>query len=213
MKISALLAAAGLLVASTAAQAFTVDFANIADTEGEAGYLSWARTFDGVELTATATTTASGSAQDAYAYFDSGNAGLGVCKVVTYSAQCNPSSDDNVTDKEFLKIAFDSQVTIDQIVFRNSNHGQTWNSGANFDVSIDGGSFNTYALAGLFDLDLVGSSFVFASDRFGTQSVNDQFYISALTAEGTPVVGTPISGTVGLIGLGLLGLVRLKRRA
>lgn len=190
------------------AQAFTVDFANIADTEGEAGFAAWNRSFSGTSLTATGTSIGdTDSNPDYFAYLDAGNAGLGVCKVINSSDQCTPSSDDNVTFGEVLTLDFDSQVTLSSLFFRNGNHGTNFGSAADIEISIDNGSFQSYALVSNFTIPLSGSNFRFIADSNGD---GDQIYLSSLSAEASSSV--PVPAPLALMGLTLVGMGWQKRK-
>ncbi|MGB0721388.1 MAG: hypothetical protein ACPGU7_03225 [Gammaproteobacteria bacterium] len=195
----------GLLASS--AQAFEFDFQHIADTEGEAGYAAYVRSDAGVQVTATGSDYANiGNSPNYYAYLDSGNAGLGVCKVLTSNDQCSPSSDDNVTLDEALTLVFDQQVVLNEVRFRNANHGTTFNG--DIDISTDGGSsFMTIALSHLYSTPLVGTNFVFAHNATN----GDQFYIETIGGE-IAATGVAAPGSLLLTG-SLLGFAARRRRA
>ncbi len=69
-----------------------------------------------------------------FPYFDKnsgGPGGLGVCKVLTGSAQCDPGGDDNTTLNEVLTLDFGTQtVDISNISFSNGTHGTTFVPGS-----------------------------------------------------------------------------------
>jgi len=208
--------AVGLLTATTVASAITTfDFADIA-TNNEYGALSIPFTENGMTVTATGFY----GQTPAYAYLDHGNAGLGVCQTLTSTNQCTPSSDDNVTYGETLRLTFDNIVTLGAINFVNGNHGSTFNG--NFDLSINGGTANTYALTSLFNEALTGTVFDFYNPNTGggsNVSNDQQFYIGTLSAdysrglceecEPNPV---PAPAAVWLLGSGLLAMTGFARR-
>ena len=213
-KIIHSIALAGLLgVASTQASASVYNFVNLIDTAngtitgtlgngnafagnpGEAGFQTFDWTVDGLTLTATGRTAASG----AFAYLDSGNAGLGVCKALNGNNQCAPSSDDNVTVNEILDLHFDKLAKIDfnQGVFRDAGHDII---NPNIEISVDGSSFSTLNL----DSMQQGTDF-----EFRTLNSANQFYISVLSAD---AVSVPTPGTLVLFALGLVGLSVARRK-
>ena len=82
----------------------------------------------GIDLTASGEYYNGQNWQAANAYLDDhwnghGDAGLGVCKTITSSLQCNPGSDDNVTIGEKLILDFGQQVTISEIIMADGEHG------------------------------------------------------------------------------------------
>ncbi|SET30915.1 hypothetical protein [Oceanicella actignis] len=145
----------------------------------------------------------------AYAYFDRGGAGVGVCKTVTASAQCSPSSDDNVTTGEILSVAFLENLEITGLSFRNSVHRPVFSGSV--DISWDGGdNYSRYALAG----DLPVSARVSAFTDILLRYVDDEFYLSAISFERTPsgASAVPLPGAGLLMGAGLLALGAAARR-
>ncbi len=207
-KIIQSVALAGLLsVASTQASASIYNFVNLIDTAngtitgtlgngnafagnpGEAGFQAFDWTVGGLTLTATGSTAAS----SAFAYLDSGNAGLGVCKSLTGNNQCNPSNDDNVTVNEILDLHFDKLAKIDfnQVVFRDANHNII---NPNIEISVNGGSFSALNLTSVQQ----GTDFAFR-----TPDQANQFYINVLSAEAVPTPGTLLLLALGLVGLGV----------
>lgn len=217
-----LLAVAAVLLAQ-GAHAAVFDFAGLADKKtsidgyiaslaGEKGWASFSWTVDGLTVTANAYTIKKGVEKLAYAYLDSGKAGLGVCKAIYAKGkdkgECTPSSDDNVQSGEYLELTFSKEVSLDHISFVNGDHKNTFASSAKFGLSVDDGSFASKTLKHSFDpLNLTGTSFVFKG--LGT-GVNKEFYINTLTATAA-VVPVPEPETYALMGLGLLAIVAKRR--
>lgn len=206
------LSASAIFLAATSAQAFSVDYVSLA-AGNEGGHQFHSYTDAGVTVTASGTSvgdTYGDNTPDYYAYLDdlSGGqpAGLGVCKAINGSAQCTPSSDDNVTYNEALTLSFSQDVTLSNIVFRNGSHGTTFTAGDGLvDISVDGGSFQSYSLTHNFTLlnNIVGSQFTFIGST--SQSDDDQFYISSLSGD-TVSGSVPVPAPLALFGLGLLGM-------
>ena len=205
--------AAAFIFTFSSAEAATFDFAAIADGDnsyglsgGEQGASSLTFNKDGLSVTATGF---NGINNDPYfAYLDAGTAGLGVCQNITDKAQCTPSSDDNVTFEETLKLVFDQKVTIDTTTFVNGDHRTDFEG--DFTLSIDSGAAVTYSLINIFEMDLTGTTFEFYNPNSGggsTVSNNQQFYINTLD-----VTAVPVPAAAWLFGSGLIGLVGIARR-
>ena len=208
---SSILAATCILSFSSAGAAI-FDFAAIADGDdsyglmgGEQGAASLTFTKDGLSVIATGF---NGINNDNYfAYLDADYAGLGVCQNITDADQCTPSSDDNVTFEETLKLVFNQKVTIASTTFVNGNHNTNFDG--NFKLTIDGAT-ETYSLINIFEMDLTGTTFEFHNPNSGGDSDvsnTKQFYINALD-----VSAVPVPATVWLFGSGLIGLVGIARR-
>lgn len=213
------------LVAPAAAHAvtYTYDFkteANSGGLIGESIYTTFATDsiYSGPNLNVTA--TAGGN--DAYVYFDNGNAGMGVCKVPSAGAPlntatggsanlCNPGSDDGITStEEVLNFASDGKVRIESILI-NSNHDSAsimdsvWNIGGTIYAAIDGVAVGGGDIR--FDIGLnlaAGESFALYS------TASPDSYISAIAVSPIPL---PASGFLLLTALGGLGAMRRRKKA
>lgn len=151
-------------------------------------------------------------ADGAFAYLDGNSAGLGVCKVVTASRQCNPSSDDNTQLGEVLGLTWMKDMRISSLSFRGENHpNDSFDASDFFDVSFDSGaSWSTFSLINA----KVSPVFMNATVKKGdylllTTSApgNEQFYLSA--AEVAPV---PLPASIVLLAGAFGGLGALARR-
>lgn len=197
---------------ASAASAATFDFQSMADNAADANYIgategNWADLFpaditiDGITL------AASGSNENmtaADAFFDKGNAGLGVCSSVGGCASGvsgSTPSDDNVSGTEggeTLTLDFGQAVNFSDIVFRAANH------------SLLTGSLS---LVGLGTLTVSGGAVTAGMGLLTQQSIynfkftGDQFYIDSAT-----VAPVPLPASILLLGLGVAGMGAMRRR-
>ena len=204
----AVVALAGIQTANAA----TFDFVAEADkpydagVAGEQGFATYKLEAGGIKLEA----TGKFGSQAAFAYLDKGNAGLGVCKILSGPTnQCNPSNDDNVTLGETLILTFDQMVSLDEVTFRDGGHHQTFDPKALFELTIDGILYGGtgQALVPTFYGPLVGKVFEFANFNADADTDNDyQFYISTVN-----VSAVPIPAAIWLFGSAMLGFVGIRR--
>lgn len=206
--LSSLLIAPFSVSTSTAA---TFDFVAYA-AGAEAGHNPLIKTEAGITLNATGDHTTDGGATwtSAFAYLDdlSGTspAGLGVCKVITGSAQCNPGNDDNVTRDEKVTLSFDQVVTFNTINLYNGEHKEIFDG--TFKLRIDSGAWATHALNTLISINFTGTNFEFWNNNV-TESHDRQFYFGDIDVEAPSAV--PVPAAVWLFGSALFGLGSLKR--
>lgn len=180
----------------SSANAGIINFISLADSLGGYGEGAWSSLKLSSGGANVAITGHSSDDNDAiqYAYLDWGNAGLGSCKDVINTAavnskkpgssanNCAPSSDDNVTKKEFLSFVFDKDVVISNIWF-NNNHDGGFSNGDK--VRLDGK---------VFDVDTgyagwangIGSFAVAAGYAFDVSYLNEEFYVSAIEFSAVP---------------------------
>ena len=190
------------LLLSAGVNAASFDF-NVGPAEERAGTVGNPLEFTESGLTLTATAT---GPQTEYAYLDAGDAGLGVCTVITGSAQCNPASDDNATGLEKLILTFSEAVSLPSVDFKDANHGTTF-TGDLLVENMTSGVFGVFALAANLDFTSLGKGLVFAFSIFDPQNNNDEFYINALNAE------VPVPAALFLFAPALLGFFGLRRKA
>ena len=209
--------AIALSAMASSANAVIIDFNAMAEPGGSHGESAWetlALTYAdfGVEITATQ------NGQDAYAYLDASNAGLGVCGSLTNSNTansitnsgsnlCSPSSDDNVTFNEALFLVFDTDVTINTIWFNNNHDGD--HSLLGDMINIDGSAY-TFTNGGSYANSYTTVPYlVAAGTMFEISFNNEQFYLDAMDI----TASVPAPASIFLLGLGLLGLGALRRNA
>lgn len=200
------------LAGASAASAATFDFQSMADNAGDANYIgategNWADLFPGNITIDGITLAASGSNENmtaADAFFDKGNAGLGVCSSAGGCASGvsgATTSDDNVSGTEggeTLTLDFGQAVNFSDIVFRAGNHTLLTGS---------------LSLVGLGTLTVSGGAVTAGLGLLKGQSIynfkftGDQFYID--TASVAPV---PLPASILLLGLGIAGMGAVRRR-
>ncbi len=148
-----------------------------------------------------------------YAYLDDFSAGkeagLGVCETLNNNGLC---FQDNVGKGEVLKLSFNNEITIDQIEFHNGNHKNWFNpTKGKVSISVDNGSFVTYALSHILNTNLTGTNFLFANTSLGSHiGAGKEFYITALNTQVTPI---PAAVWLFVSGLGSLGLFRKRKQS
>lgn len=199
-----------MVAASGSVQAATFDFADIADNTlvVEANWqdvFPGGLTVDGITLNASGT-NANNTPADAF--FDKGNAGLGVCSSVSCATgvQGANTADDNVSNAqggETLTLAFSTSVTFTDLLLRGANHGL-----ANGTLFING-VLSTVVNGALTVPGLAALSATNVWD-FKFDNVNNtgtEFYISSAT-----VSAVPLPPALLLLGSALLGLGYISRR-
>ncbi len=214
---------AAVIAASMAfapAQAALIDFANEADTNGERGVASGSTiVIDGVNMRLSGTQGLDINQPFAASpYFDRGDAGLGVCKVLTGSAQCSPSSDDNVTLGEALKIEFlsdDGAMSVARdilgLAFDDGGHSPLGlgNDGL---VRIVNDNGDMTALFSVFIAMASGADAFFKNvTMIELFYDNQQFYVNAMDVSEIPIPGALPLLLSGIAGLGFAGRRRKSK--
>jgi len=207
-----------LLIHVTAVSAATFDFVRYADgtsaapENNERGYQTFRASENGIALTARGYILENRRWKFASAYLDHGNAGLAVCAAgLTDSNQCNVSSDDSMSFKKMLWLRFDQIVSLEQVVFRNGQHGTSFKGKFKMTVFSEGSwsRWKNYGLTHIFNTDLIGEAFAFYNPM-NSNNKKKQFYLSSLSASSVSAV--PIPGSIWLFGSALLGFLALGKK-
>jgi hypothetical protein len=146
----------------------------------------------------------------AYAYFDGNQAGIGVCKAITAALQCDPSSDDNLTEREILSLSWAGAWVLESLSFRGESHPNDPSFDATdlFYYSTDGSNWLSKQLVNAKDGVVNFGLSLAANQPIYLAFDNEQYYVSAAVLT-SPV---PEPGTLALLGLGIAGLGLARRR-
>lgn len=203
--VAVLVLVLGLGIQSVNAAPITFNFMDYANVNGEKGYevLVW----PSGALTLTVTADAAENDPVQYAYTDNGDAnnpgGLGVCKDVDGSNQCEPLGEDNMTPGEVLHFMFNQDVNITELVF--SNHAFARITTA---VGITADAIPSVLTLAQRDASKLSVNPVSYSGSHFTMTASDgPAYLTSMT-----IVPVPEPGSLSLMGLGILGLSFLRRR-
>ena len=200
---------------------FTDGLGNSIGGTGESGYSLYGVTNNGISVTASGSSTIDDDNADGtidtyqFAYMDSSwrsnSAGLGVCKDLVNNSQCGPSSDDNVTANETLKLAFNTTVSLDILGLVNGEHYiEDKHFSGKFEILVDSSQLYALDLKQFPDLSqlIVGKTFEFISLADPDNKSNStEFYINSLT-----VSTVPVPAAAWLFGSALLGFFGFSRR-
>lgn len=195
-------AAAAATLGFASAHAALVDFAGDADTNGERAVASVV--INGVDMSFSAFR----GMMAANAYLDEnggqGPAGLGVCLTLS-AGQCDPSSDDNITDDERVTITFNNgPFDLSGFSFTTTDHNPV-DPNATLGIGINGGAivFDTFAnfIAAAF-INVTSITFAYGG------AMASEFYVNSFTATNE----IPVPGAIPLLLSGIAGLGFAARR-
>jgi hypothetical protein len=230
-KSNQLLISAGLLALANSAQATLINFQGLADsTVGESAWTSYSTAAFGTDIDITA------NPSDAYVYFDSGVAGLGVCSTglngtgtvneedaFNTDNRCESAADDNIDiSGEALVFTFNENVDLNSIWLNNNHDGGNLTDNTVL-FSVNGGLATSYTLsaAELMAPGTLGYRINFGAD--GTTGISSFFsagdtlsvaFDSSSTGQQFYVsaIDVPEPGPLALLGLGLIGLYAASRK-
>jgi hypothetical protein len=182
---------------------------------GEAGFRNLLIDVDGEKLDILISDTESGNP-----YFDGDSGGkqggLGSCRELNASAQCTPSSDDNLTlaADEQLRFIFQhddllvlQQAFFGDFTFRDDNHNLI---NGTVSVTHDDGYAIIDIINGVGDFSVIGASDWLLFNEDGGENSTSNYYISEANISAIPV---PAAVWLFGSGLGLLGWMRKRKTA
>jgi hypothetical protein len=151
-------------------------------------------------------------------YFDANSSGkeggLGVCQVLTATAQCDPGSDDNLTiaagESLFMSFRKDDGFAVDstfgEFIFRDDDHN-LFNGTVQVSTTFGGAGLNIVVTGGSGDLSVLGASNALYFNNDGGAGSSGNYYISEAN-----ISAVPVPAAVWLFGsaLGFLGWMRRK---
>lgn len=234
MKKLFLTAALAVGLSATSGSAAVLDFLEFANNNEHGVADGTVIEFNGVNVGFSAGLRNGSTA--AFAYFDHGNAGLGVCKSpregVTFAGgllgqgtgnDCLSASDDNVTVTESVTISFDQAFNLSGLSFTGEGHqfgngavpvflqdettGQN-RSAATLRFGINGGALTEYTFGVLSTLSFGNVTSATFAFNDGVQTA-DQFYLASAVVNPVPV---PAALPLLLAGLGGLGVMARRKR-
>ncbi|WP_375230312.1 VPLPA-CTERM sorting domain-containing protein [Roseobacter sp. S98] len=221
----------------TAAQSATLDFLEFANDNEHGVANGTTIEFEGVDVTFNAGLH-EGIDGTAFAYFDHGGAGLGVCKSprsgVTFGEgrtgagrgnDCSDAGDDNVTVTETVTISFDQAFNLSELSFTGEGHSfsnpvflEDETTGLNRSAAtllfgVNGGPLAEFTFSELSMetfLGVTSATFAFDDANFnGGNNTADQFYLASAVVNPVPLpAGLPLL----LAGIGGLGILRRRQR-
>jgi hypothetical protein len=151
-------------------------------------------------------------------YFDANSSGkeggLGICQVLTATAQCDPGSDDNLTiaagESLFMSFRKDDGFAVDstfgEFIFRDDDHN-LFNGTVQVSTTFGGAGLNIVVTGGSGDLSVLGASNALYFNNDGGAGSSGNYYISEAN-----ISAVPVPAAVWLFGsaLGFLGWMRRK---
>jgi len=111
-----------------------------------------------------------------------------------------------------LQLNFDQVVSLDQVIFRNGQHGTSFKGSFLMNIFSEGrwGDWTKHTLSHVFNKDLIGEAFAFYNPM-NSNIKEKQFYLSSMTVSN--VAAVPLPSAIWLFGSVILGFIAVGKRS